>query len=88
MVIWNGVQAEVIEEYHKFQSGKLIFAGITPDYLQWRLPVYPSHHCVKQFLPIYEDSNKADVLVVEITYTVHWLYHSCILYTGSYMFRQ
>jgi hypothetical protein len=28
------------------------------------------------------------IYVVEITNTMHWLYHSFILYTGSYMFRQ
>jgi hypothetical protein len=28
------------------------------------------------------------ILVVEMTNNMHWLYHSFILYTGSYMFRQ
>jgi hypothetical protein len=26
--------------------------------------------------------------LVEMTNNMHWLYHSFILYTGSYMFRQ
>ena len=42
----------------------MIFAGIPAGYLQLGLPLNPSHHCIKQFLPIHEDSNKADVYVL------------------------
>jgi hypothetical protein len=33
-------------------------------------------------------STKLLLAVIEITNTIHWLYHSFILYTGSYKFRQ
>lgn len=41
-----------------------MFAGIPAGYLQLGLSVNPSHHCVKQLLPIYEDSNKADIYLL------------------------